>query len=665
MAEVREKLILEGDNSDLVKKTKEAEAAVDALGKEGQSAGAQTEAAFDKTADGAKKAKTEVDPLTRSMESLASSAKALVIGEALGLAGQAFGALKQQIEETVKTGLDYNKMMQDSKAGLGALILANYELKDASGNVLEGQAKLQEAFKQASDLQKELAKDANKTSAEYEDLVKAFQAGLAPALQAGVKEMDQLRAIMLAASQAAKVLGVEGNQLSQEMGALFRFEKGPDNKLANALELTGDKLKELKANGEDVGAFLLNKLQPYAAAAAASMDNFSVSTSNLNAAIKEAAGELTKPLFEVLSAAALNAQKQVKDVSGQLKDTGQDLATMGKNVEPVAASLVKMGAALTALGASAGAALSPVAKYFVAIADAVTAMSNALGPIGMEAIGRMIATQFGVIIPESTGKAKKGIDEVGMAASHLPAAAEGIKLAASHATTDLGKIGDEADDAREKLIALDIQMSKAGDKPGGPSQMDGTLWQNIDAANLEQEAIQKLMDKRTQAHELHMRQMDAEANRNKQAQEDHIKKMDQAQAEIDAAGQLTQYEEGSIKFKGQLKIINMQLAEATEAVTKSLLDQVKAFDELNKKQEEHNSLMDYAANLLNAYQTGYTDLITSMNRVSETLQQLRAILMHNMNTPFEATIREWIKAFEDLQKTIAEGGKGPGPMKVF
>ena len=316
------------------------------------------------------------------------------------------------------------------------------------------------------------------------------------------------------------------------------------------------------------------------------------------------------------------------------------------------------------------------------IKRAMAAAAAAADAAGVLADAQKVAETFGnktehevLRVGESTKVMRDVVydnsGQVQQALVNMAAKFDGLGITAKKAEPQIGdyamsltNVGREADDARERLDALDIQMGKTG-KKGEVSEMGGSLNENIDAVNKEQEAIGKLMDARTRLHEMRMRHIEAEARANKQAEEDHQRKMTQAQEEIDAAGQLTQYEEGSIKFKGQLKIINMQLAEATEAVTKSLLDQVKAFDELNKKQEEHNSLMDYAANLLNAYQTGYTDLITSMNRVSETLQQLRAILMHNIGTPFEAKIREWIKAFEDLQKTIAEGGKGPGPMKVF
>ena len=616
---------------------REAQSAVDALGKEAKETGAEAGAAFEKVGDGAKKAAGGTDTLGKSLENVAISIKTMLAGEALGLATQALGTLQAKIEETLRTGIAYNRMLQDSKAGLGALILANFELRDSHGEVLTGQAKLTEAFKQAEDLQKKLAEDAQKTSAEYEDLVQAFQAGLAPAIQAGVKNMDQLRAIMLAASQAAKVLGVEGNQLSQEMTALFRFEKGPDNKLANALQLTSEKLKELKASGQDVGAFLLGQLKPYSDAAAASMDNFSVATSNLNAAIKEAAGELTKPLFEVLSKSAADAQGRVKDVTAQLKGTGQDLATIGKNVEPVVTSVVKLGAALTALGTSAGAALSPVAGYFVTITNAFTALANKLGPGGMELIGRVIATQFGVVIREAAEKAEGAIEKVGMAASHLP---EKIEMAASHASETFDKIALAASHGGDAAAQSAVKWSELGDAVSGVSQAGGDM-ARIHAAYMA--TLTEDTDRMVAAYQRQLDAVKALRDAERQRAEDAQRFAQESREAMDGISH------DYIGVVGQAKVLVLEITAASEEALTALDKLSEKFKDVSEKGR------DYAANLLAAYTSGYTDFFTTLTEVSTRIQELNTLLMLNAGNSFADGIRKALEALIDLRTQLTSG----------
>jgi len=265
-------------------------------------------------------------------------------------------------------------------------------------------------------------------------------------------------------------------------------------------------------------------------------------------------------------------------------------------------------------------------------------------------------------VTDGTGKARVEF-------SNLEKQVNSLKNAGKELNNEKGaslwitNVGKDADEARKRLEALDIKMTQMGPSQKNASQMDGTLHDNVEKINKEQKALGELMDLRTTAHELHMKQIDAEIAASRAKQEESFKENQKQQALIDAGNQLTQIEEGTIKFKGQLKIITMELAEATEAQTKALLDQVEAFKKVNL---EMGRLDDYAANLLNAYQTGYTDLITTMNRVNETLTQLYKILGMNKGTEFEKTIQAWIDAFEQLSMVIRMGSAPKiGKMKIF
>ena len=353
---------------------REAQSAVDALGKEAKETGAElgkaaTEAKqLPSSLDGLKDKASNLDSIGRKLNELALAAKAFVANLAAEAIGRTIGAVSEMMEKIISRGVEYNRTLQDSQSSLAALIMANYDLADSHGKVLEGQEKVSASFKAARELQQGLEKDAAKTSATYQELVNAFTAGMAPATELGITNMTRLREIMLAASQAAKTLGVEGHGLAQEMRALFQFESGPDNRLANSLSLSKDKLKELRAAGVDVSKWLLEQLKPYSEAAAGSVHNLSVTMSNLSDAIDKAAGKLTQPLFEEMAKSAESLTKKLPELTRGLDDIGKNMAEGAKGTEQLAAAFIKLGVHAATLGSEGS---SSIAKFATALANAI------------------------------------------------------------------------------------------------------------------------------------------------------------------------------------------------------------------------------------------------------------------------------------------------------
>lgn len=539
--------------------TKEAQQEFRELGNEGQQA-------FAKLGNEGASTATKLDGIEKRLEGIGLAAKGMLVAMGAQAVGEAFGAFKEGVQEAISEGLKYNQLLEDSRGGLAALLLANYELKDANGNVLEGQERVNKAFEQASDLQTKLAADAQKTSAEYGDLVTAFQVGLAPAVQVGIKDLDKLREVMLAASQAAKVLGVEGSGLAQEMGALFRFEAGSDNKLASALQLNKDKLKELKAAGVDLADFLMGKLKPYSEAAAASMGNFSVSTSNLMAAIKELEGQVTKPMFDVLSKEALDAQSKIGEFRDRLKGTDQDLAQAAKNVIPLAEALAKLATSLAATGASSAAAAGPTVKALTAI---VTVLEKIQQSKAFSVLAQLAAGAVAPILPlvNAFSDAEKAVSKFGMAASHVKF--DDLKMQASHAAAG----------AKE----LSIEWSKAGDSAGKVTQMGGTLAKNMaeweKAHEKEREAVDKMnaaYDKRI-AMGVRVREQAAAEGKSIGQLVEEYNKLNAAQEAAFKKGDTAGVEEARIKMSANL----VAQADATARVAQAAQDANIALGALN------------------------------------------------------------------------------------
>ena len=159
------------------------------------------------------------------------------------------------------------------------------------------------------------------------------------------------------------------------------------------------------------------------------------------------------------------------------------------------------------------------------------------------------------------------------------------------------------------------------------------------------------------ALEAAMRNTNAEAIRHQAIVQDLANVHGQASGNAEELGRVHRAMADSIAAGvepvARMTITQIELTEATEAQVKALYDQVEAFKAVENQQSK---VIDLAAQILSDYQTGQVSIITTLERVAENLRQLYDILGKNMNTPFEAEIRKWIKAFEDLQATLRMGG---------
>lgn len=560
----------------------------------------------------------DMSSLERGLDSVATSTKAMLAAMASQAASQAFGAVKDAVAESIRVGIDYNKMLQDSKGGLAALILANYDMRNSQGGLLEGQEKLKTAFELAGELQRGLADDARKTAAEYGDLVTAFQSGLPNAVKVGITDFNDLREIMLAASQAANVLQVDSSQLAQEFASMFKFEPGPDNKLSNALGLTKDKLNELLASGQSVAGFLKEKLAPYSEAAAASLGNLSVTTSNLRGDMKELAGEITKPLFDVIAKSAEDFRGKLGEVKTNLSGTGEDLASMGASVGPLVEAFGKLAVVLTRLGAAAGAGgAEKFAAPLKTLVDALSKLVESVGAPAFEVAMAFLARQLGIIIP-AVEEIPKGIVEV---------------------TTSFDRLTDST--------------NKAGHATAKNTDATNKNTEGKKEAIDPMKAVWEQLEKEAAAYD----KLTLSVNAARQAESARA----QEQAEFDQAMQGT-YETRKAMLDSMtdtlktMTITPLEFTQATDAAIESLVKMADKFAEIDERLgRSAANMVDYAANIRAAYETGLTSMIGVLGQLDEAIQQMMILKMRNAGTAFEEEINRMLTAYQQLRDAIASG----------
>lgn len=285
-----------------------------------------------------------------------------------------FGAL-------IKSGIEFNSTMETTRGGIAALILSSNEFRDSQGRLVTGQGAVNAAFSAASSVQSKLVEDAKRTAASYQDLVSAFQTAYGPATAAGVTNLDKLRQVTVGVSQAVTALGLDSRQLSQEIRAIFTGEQGPDNTLNRVLGITKQQLDAVRRSGGDVGDYLMTKLKPFIDAAAQASDNLAVRASNLKDSFQQLAGEVSKPIFDVLKSAVTQASGALGDAKERLMGMGATAARVLQDLLPLAQSLVGLGIVAFDAGLKFLEGLGPAVSILTNLANAAAYVIDQLGPL--------------------------------------------------------------------------------------------------------------------------------------------------------------------------------------------------------------------------------------------------------------------------------------------
>lgn len=436
------------------------------------------------TAGGAR----QVSDAMRDVETSARSMMTSLAGMAATL-GASFSFVA-----AARSGIEFNRVMEDSRSGLAALIMASHDFTDATGKAVSSQRALSSSFEMAEGLQKRLLQSAKTTAASYTDLVQAFQTAYGPATAAGITNLGKLEQVVVSGSQAVAALGLDSRQTSQELRALFTGEQGPDNTLNRTLGITKAQLDEVRKSGGDVADFLLSKLKPFAESAGASMTNFSVVLSNTKDALEQMLGEATRPLFVELKTAIGGASATVDELKGRISSIAQVAAGVVKDFAPLGGAILE--AFVSGLKAVADFVdiLRPLAPILKDVVDGVRTVTEAFGGLGV-AIGLATVAMMRFSGTTAIGAVTAGLSALqGLAAAAVAelTAVTGVSAAAAGAVLSLGaaivvgftadriwefikawrELRAETEKADQSVTASVDSISKAFDRIAKSSQTD-------------------------------------------------------------------------------------------------------------------------------------------------------------------------------------------------
>lgn len=207
-----------------------------------------------------------------------------------------FGAL-------VKSGFEFNQTVEQSRLGIAGILVAVADIRDEQGNLVEGAEAFAAAQVLAREQMEKLRVDALNTTATFSELLDVFQIATGPGLAIGL-DLNQIRQLSVLVSQAASNIGLQQNQLSEEIRAIFTGNiRQTTTRLAVVLGLTNEKIRELKALGPDVFfKDIQERLRGFALGASAAAETVGGLFVRLKDVIQLVSGTAAQESFETLRA---------------------------------------------------------------------------------------------------------------------------------------------------------------------------------------------------------------------------------------------------------------------------------------------------------------------------------------------------------------------------
>lgn len=228
-----------------------------------------------------------------------------------------------QLRELVVQGIQFNSTLEQTVLGISAVLTATGELADAQGNNVSQARQFALAQEEARRQTELLRVEALRTAATFEQVSFAFQTAIAPGRQAGLP-IDEIRRFSISISQAAAAIGLEQQQLAEEIRSLLQ---GTINlrttRIASALNITNEDIRAAKELGV-LGEFLAEQFSAFGVAADASLDTFAVRATNARDALSQLVASGSIEFFEELKALLGDVNSILVDLSNERVEINPD-----------------------------------------------------------------------------------------------------------------------------------------------------------------------------------------------------------------------------------------------------------------------------------------------------------------------------------------------------
>ncbi len=341
--------------------------------------------------------------LSKILTSLRIALKA--VAAAAAVAGAAIAA---GLGMALKKGVGSNTALEDLRTGLAATVSSLYDLRDATGAPLQGLQRFEAAAAQAQSRLAQLRKETAETGYAQEHLGAALNAGLGLGAAAGL-DADAVQSLVRDIAIASTAVGTAGENLTNEIKALFAGQGLEESKLGRALALNPQLLQTWKQQGTLVSELNM-RLSDVKATALAAEQGMGQLQGRLTAGVSNALAGATAGAYETLKSGLADALNKLFDENGEVATRYQGLYQWSMRMFDALAQGVSagIGKALDGLAGVSGwleantSAIENILGSFSGMKDSVISVLRPLGSLtaGVDdaaSAGEMLVTVFEIV----------------------------------------------------------------------------------------------------------------------------------------------------------------------------------------------------------------------------------------------------------------------------
>jgi hypothetical protein len=240
-----------------------------------------------------------------------------------------------KIGDFTKSGIEYNRQLENARVGIATIISLNQKVFDSQGRMLEGQQKYNKALEMSTEMVKALDVASVKSPAEFSDLMVGFQTNLGSARRLGL-EWQNVMDITVDMSNVLMAMNIPMENLARETTAVLTGERLYYSQVARRLQLTREEIKSW-GTGAELMANFARRFKEMESAGEAVAGTFEASRAYFKDVVQSLAGNVTTGLFESLKVAMMevsDAFYEIDEQTGKFKVTPemQGLVDFGKNM---------------------------------------------------------------------------------------------------------------------------------------------------------------------------------------------------------------------------------------------------------------------------------------------------------------------------------------------
>jgi hypothetical protein len=324
-------------------------------------------------------AREDVNALGRSLSNTDTIANALrsSFGK-IAASVASIGALAVGVKELAASGIEANRSFENLKIQLTGLIAANSSNVSMMGKTLDAHTKWNMSMKESEGILKKLNETNAKTKFTLEEITSAFNMFYATSAGQGSrnKAVQAMDSIALAAQAVGKNLG----DLTPMMDSLATGTVVAASEMGSFMKivgLTNEELKKASSEGK-VYDHIIEKLAKYKELSGEAAKGYEVALGSLKNELTELSRELTKPMFDMLTAGIASFSNFVKENKATIIEWAGYIATAGKHLGLLAGAFVAAKIGTAAFNAVLGMSRAAMAIFSSSLTATIT-LTSALG----------------------------------------------------------------------------------------------------------------------------------------------------------------------------------------------------------------------------------------------------------------------------------------------